>query len=88
MDEDQLKVVLTKYFGEKTGNITRETSKDELKRIYDERSGTYDQVHNEIKKNDPAHSKSRVIGPFHERSSIFSGLLQYSFNHFAVVRFC
>ncbi|CAH3163170.1 unnamed protein product [Pocillopora meandrina] len=43
MDENLLKAVLTKYFGEKTGNVTRETSKDELKCIYDERSGTYDQ---------------------------------------------
>ena len=86
MDENQLKAVLTKYFGEKTGNVTRETSKDELKCIYDERSGTYDQVHNGIKKK-MTQCTPRVIGPFHERSSIFSGPLQYSFNHFAVARF-
>ena len=51
MDKDTLK----ELFGEKTANLTKETTEDEIKRIYDERSGGYDQVLYEIKidcKND------------------------------------
>lgn len=43
MDKNLLKATLTKYFGEKTGNIAKETTDDEIKRIYAERSGSYDQ---------------------------------------------
>ena len=86
MDENQLKAVLTKYFGEKTGNVTRETSKDELKCIYDERSGTYDQVHNRIKKKWPS-ALQELLARFMKGPVFFSGPLQYSFNHFAVARF-
>lgn len=53
MDENQLKAVLTKYFGEKTGNVTRETSKDELKT-----QELMTRYITELRKNDPVHSKS------------------------------
>ena len=44
MDEKQFKASLTKYFGEKTAKITKETTEDEIKRIYAARSATYDKV--------------------------------------------
>ena len=49
MDKEQAKAGFTKYFGAKTGNFTKETTEDEVKRIYDERSRTYDQVLFEMK---------------------------------------
>ena len=49
MDKEQAKAGFTKYFGAKTGNFTKETTEDEVKHIYDERSRTYDQVIFEMK---------------------------------------
>ena len=43
MDE-KLKASLTKYFGEATAKVTKETTEDEIKRIYAARSATYDEV--------------------------------------------
>ncbi|XP_058941868.2 methyltransferase-like protein 27 [Pocillopora verrucosa] len=45
MDKKQLKASLTKYFGETTAKITKETTEDEIKRIYAARSATYDEEH-------------------------------------------
>ena len=44
MDEKQLKASLRKYFGETAAKITKETTEDEIKRIYAARSATYDEV--------------------------------------------
>ena len=44
MDEKQLKASLMKYFGEATAKVTKETTEDEIKRIYAARSATYDEV--------------------------------------------
>ena len=44
MDEKQLKASLMKYFGETAAKITKETTEDEIKRIYAARSATYDEV--------------------------------------------
>ena len=44
MDEKQLKASLMKYFGETTAKVTKETTEDEIKRIYAARSATYDEV--------------------------------------------
>ena len=43
MDE-KLKASLTKYFGEATAKVTKETTEDEIKRIYAARSAIYDEV--------------------------------------------
>ena len=43
MDE-KLKATSTKYFGETTAKVTKETTEDEIKRIYAARSTTYDEV--------------------------------------------
>ena len=43
MDE-KLKPSLTKYFGEATAKVTKETTEDEIKRIYAARSATYDEI--------------------------------------------
>nr|XP_058941830.1 uncharacterized protein LOC131770144 [Pocillopora verrucosa] len=45
MDEKQLKASLMKYFGETAAKITKETTEDEIKRIYAARSATYDEEH-------------------------------------------
>ena len=44
MDEKQFKRSITKYFGEATAKVTKETTEDEIKRIYAARSATYDEV--------------------------------------------
>ena len=44
MDEKQLKASLMKYFGEITAKVNKETTEDEIKRIYAARSATYDEV--------------------------------------------
>ena len=44
MDEKQYKISVTKYFGEATAKVTKETTEDEIKRIYAARSATYDEV--------------------------------------------
>ena len=43
------KQALQSTLEQKTGNFTKETTEDEAKRIYDERSRTYDQVIFEMK---------------------------------------
>ena len=44
MDEKQYKISVAKYFGEATGKVTKETTEDEIKRLYAARSATYDKV--------------------------------------------
>ena len=44
MDEKQFKRSVTKYFGEATAKVTKETTEDEIKRIYAARSARYDEV--------------------------------------------
>ncbi|CAH3132347.1 unnamed protein product [Pocillopora meandrina] len=43
MDEKHLKASLMKYFGETTAKVTKETTEDEIKRLYAARSATYDE---------------------------------------------
>ncbi|CAH3132375.1 unnamed protein product [Pocillopora meandrina] len=45
MDEKQYKISVAKYFGEATAKVTKETTEDEIKRIYAARSATYDEEH-------------------------------------------
>lgn len=45
MDEEKFKASVTKYFGETTAKVTKQTTEDEIKRIYAARSRTYDQEH-------------------------------------------
>ena len=44
MDEKQYKISVAKYFGEATAKVTKETTEDEIKRLYAARSATYDEV--------------------------------------------
>ncbi|XP_027045519.1 uncharacterized protein LOC113673326 [Pocillopora damicornis] len=49
MDEKQYKISVTKYFGEATAKVTKETTEDEIKRIYAARSATYDKEYSAVR---------------------------------------
>ncbi|CAH3132341.1 unnamed protein product [Pocillopora meandrina] len=49
MDEKQYKISVTKYFGEATAKVTKETTEDEIKRIYAARSATYDEEYSAVR---------------------------------------